>query len=214
MDNTFLSSGFSTISQQESDSSYGLYIKHAFDMLFAIIAIVVFAIPCLVIAWLIWREDRHDPLFRQERIGQNGRPFTLYKFRSMRVDAENDHPELCADHDSRLTRIGAFLRAHHLDELPQLINVIRGEMSFVGHRPERRYFIEQIMERNSDYQRLYALRPGLFSHATLYNGYTDTMEKMLIRLEMDLDYLDNRSLLLDCKIITKTAISILIGKRF
>lgn len=193
----------------------GDILKRGSDLMFAIVAIIVFCIPCLVIALCIWLEDRKNPLFRQERIGKNGKPFMLYKFRSMKVDAEkNGSPALCEEHDSRLTRTGSFIRAHHLDEFPQLWNVLKGEMSFVGYRPERRYFIEKITDRNPDYRKLFAIRPGLFSEATLYNGYTDTIEKMLTRLDMDLDYLEHRSLYLDVEIITKTALSIICGKKF
>jgi Sugar transferases involved in lipopolysaccharide synthesis len=106
-----------------------------------------------------------------------------------------------------------FLRDHHLDEFPQLWNVFKGDMSFVGPRPERQFFIDQIMEYNQEYERLYAIRPGLFSKATLYNGYTDTMEKMLERLKYDLEYLDNQSFFLDIKIIALTSYSILTGKK-
>ena len=116
--------------------------------------------------------------------------------------------------DARLTRVGRFLRDHHLDELPQLWNVLRGDMSFVGPRPERRFFVERIMAVNPDYELLYQLRPGLFSSATLYNGYTDTLAKMLERLRMDLEYLHNHSLWLDTKIIFITVISIITGKKF
>lgn len=107
-----------------------------------------------------------------------------------------------------------MLREHHLDELPQLWNVFIGDMSFVGYRPERRVFIEQIMQHNKDYELLYISRPGVTSYATLYNGYTDTVEKMLKRLKYDLDYLRHRSLLLDAKIILRTALSVIGGKIF
>lgn len=191
-------------------------IKRACDFIFALIALLIFWPVMVIIAILIKREDPSgDVIFRQVRIGYKGKPFTLYKFRSMRMDAEKDNrPLLYSDGDSRLTRVGAFIRAHHLDEFPQLWNVLKGEMSFVGPRPERQFFIDQIMERNPDYVRLYAVRPGLFSYATLYNGYTDTIEKMLERLRMDLEYLDNYSLFTDVKIITLTAISIIFGKKF
>ena len=106
------------------------------------------------------------------------------------------------------------MREHHLDELPQLWNVLKGEMSFVGPRPERKFFVDQIRAINPDYELLYRIRPGLFSPATLYNGYTDTMEKMLERLRMDLEYLRKRSLWLDVKIIFLTVYSILSGKKF
>lgn len=133
----------------------------------------------------------------------------------MTVTSESDgKPALCQKDDKRLTKIGKFLREHHLDELPQLWNVLIGEMSFVGPRPERKFFVDKITAINPDYELLYQLRPGLFSSATLYNGYTDTMSKMLERLRMDLDYLHHRTLWLDMKIIYLTAVSILTGKKF
>ena len=107
-----------------------------------------------------------------------------------------------------------FLREHHLDELPQLWNVLKGDMSFVGPRPERKYYIDKIMAVAPEYELIYLMRPGLTSEATLYNGYTDTMEKMLIRLRMDLHYLETRSLRLDLSIILRTALSIVSGKKF
>lgn len=190
-------------------------VKRGFDVVASLVAIAVFLLPCLLVALFIYLEDRGNPIFHQTRIGKNGEEFTLLKFRSMRIDAEDDgKPKLCSEDDSRLTRIGAFLRRHHLDELPQLLNVLVGDMSFVGYRPERQYFIDLILEQDFRYISLFAIRPGLFSEATLYNGYTDTMEKMLIRLHMDLEYLERRSLWLDIKIIYKTAMSIITGKEF
>ena len=191
-------------------------IKRNFDFTLALISLVVFSPLIALIALMIKREEPDgDVLYCQERIGYKGKPFMLYKFRSMRMDAERDNsPQLFTDGDSRLTRVGAFIRAHHLDEFPQLWNVIKGEMSFVGPRPERQFFIDQIMQHNPDYVRLYAVRPGLFSYATLYNGYTDTMEKMLERLRLDLKYLDNFSIFTDIKIIFLTAFSIIFGKKF
>ena len=191
-------------------------IKRTFDFWLALGSLIFFSPIIAIIAILIRREEPEgDVIFRQERIGYKGKPFTLYKFRSMRMDAEGDGtPQLYQDNDSRLTKIGAFIRAHHLDAFPQLWNVVKGEMAFVGPRPERKFFIDQIMQRNPDYARLYALRPGLFSYATLYNGYTDTMDKMLERLRLDLEYLDNYSLWFDIKIIFLTAFSIIFGKKF
>ena len=175
---------------------------------------VVFAIP-IVIIYLTIRISGGKAIFCQERIGYRGRPFTLYKFRTMSRDAEEDErPRLCQDEDERQTRFGRFLRTHHLDEFPQLWNILRGDMSFVGPRPERRYFVDQIMQLRPDYERLYALRPGIFSMATLYNGYTYNMDKMIRRLDMDLDYLEHQSLRLDIKIIWLTAAAILTGKKF
>ena len=131
----------------------------------------------------------------------------------MRRDAEYMGPMLSNDNDIRLTRVGAYLRKHHLDELPQLWNVLKGDMSFVGPRPERKYFIDKIMEHDPRYPLLYELRPGVTSYATLTNGYTDTMEKMLRRLELDLYYLEHNSLWQDCKILLNTFYSILSGKK-
>lgn len=190
--------------------------KRLLDLVASFIGMVVFSPAFLIIYIAIKHEDGGSAIFKQERVGYRGKIFTLYKFRSMATTSEADgKPQLCkgAD-DTRLTRIGRFLREHHLDELPQLWNVFKGDMSFVGPRPERKYFVDKIMAINPDYELLYQLRPGLFSEATLYNGYTDTMEKMLKRLHMDLNYFYNRSLWLDTKIIFLTIFSILSGKKF
>lgn len=190
-------------------------IKRCFDLIVAIVATAIFIVPCMVIALFIWIEDRKSPIYAQKRVGRNGKEFTLLKFRSMHVDAEDTGtPQLCKEEDDRLTRMGTFLRAHHLDEFPQLWNVIKGDMSIVGPRPERAYFVEKIVERIPEHVELFELRPGLFSEATLKNGYTDTMDKMVRRTQMDLDYLHNMSLALDMKIIYMTTVSILTGKKF
>lgn len=191
-------------------------LKRTFDFTLALVSLVLFSPVMLVIAILIRREEPDgDVIYTQERVGYKGRPFKLYKFRSMYMDAEKDNaPQLYQEQDPRLTKIGAFIRAHHLDEFPQLWNVIKGDMSFVGPRPERQYFIDQISAVRPDYKRLYTLRPGLFSFATLYNGYTDTLEKMLRRLDLDIKYLENYSLWTDIKIIFLTSQSIIFGKKF
>lgn len=190
-------------------------IKRGLDILGSITGMIVFSPLFLLIYLVIKIENGGKVIFSQERIGYQGKPFILYKFRSMKESAEADgKPALCCQGDKRLTRVGRFLREHHLDELPQLWNVLKGDMSFVGPRPERKYFAEQIKAINPDYELLYQLRPGLFSPATLYNGYTDNMEKMLRRLRMDLDYLAHHTLWLDTKIIFLTVLSILSGKKF
>ena len=137
-------------------------------------------------------EDGGSAIFKQERIVRFGRPFNIYKFRSMRLDAEKFGPVLYkGGADPRMARAGKFLREHHLDELPQLWNVFIGNMVFIGPRPERPFYIDQIMERDPRY--LYQIRPSVTSYATLYNGYTDTVDKMLRRLRYDLFYLEHRS---------------------
>ena len=193
----------------------GRIIKRVFDVTAGMFGLLVTSPASLVIYCLIRLEDGGPAIFKQERIGYGGKPFTLYKFRSMTEASEVDgKPTLCEKDDKRLTRVGSFLRRHHLDELPQLWNVLKGEMSFVGPRPERKFFVDKIKAINPQYELLYQVRPGLFSPATLYNGYTDTMEKMLERLRMDLHYLRHRSLWLDFKIIVLTVVAILSGKKF
>lgn len=198
-------------------SAMARYLKRAADIIFSLVAIILFA-PLILITYILVRaEDGGPAIYKQERVGRFGRPFHIYKFRSMRIDAERDGPQLShggAERDNRLTKIGKFIRAHHLDELPQLWNVLRGDMTFIGPRPERRYYIEQIMEYDKRYTLLYQIRPGVTSYATLYNGYTDTMEKMLRRLELDLYYLENRSSWLDIKILWNTFSAIVFGNKF
>lgn len=200
--------------EEKQISATSCLTKRIFDVLVSLLGLALFAPVFLVIALLIKREDKGPVIFKQERIGYRGKPFILYKFRSMTVVAEVNGPMLSVKNDKRLTRVGKFLREHHLDELPQLWNVLKGDMSIVGPRPERRFFIDRIMSLNPDYQLLYQLRPGLFSTATLYNGYTDTMDKMMERLRMDLHYLANHSLWVDMKIIFLTTLAIISGKKF
>ena len=133
----------------------------------------------------------------------------------MRQDAESDGPQLYSgDDDPRLTKVGKFLRQHHLDELPQLWNVLVGQMAFIGWRPERKYYIDKIMEVDPRYYYLYQIRPGVTSYATLRNGYTDSMDKMIRRLEFDLYYLRHRSAWFDLKILWLTFVNIIFGKKF
>ena len=191
-------------------------VKRIFDFVIAVVLIILSS-PMFVFCYiLVKHEDGGPVIFKQKRIGRFGRPFYIYKFRSMRIDAEKNGPRLFKGdgEDPRLTKIGRFLRRHHLDELPQLWNVLKGDMSFVGPRPERAYYIKQIEKRDPRYYMLYQIRPGVTSYATLYNGYTDTIEKMLIRLNYDLDYLEHRSWALDLTIMLKTCLFILFGKNF
>ena len=190
-------------------------IKRAIDLLVAVFSIIIFA-PLIGICFVaIKLEDGGPAFFSQERIGRHGKPFNIYKFRSMEVDAEKEGPLLYQhENDQRITRVGKFLRNHHLDELPQLWNVVKGDMAFIGPRPERKFFIDQIMEHDPRYEQLYVLRPGVTSYATLHNGYTDTMEKMLRRLEMDLYYLEHQSLWMDIKILWYTFANIVSGRIF
>ena len=189
-------------------------IKRLLDIIGSLVGLVVFS-PVFLAAYVSLKLSASGPaIYRQERIGRGGKPFFIYKFRTMVEDSEvGGIPLLAEENDARLTKVGRFLRSHHLDELPQLWNVLRGDMSFVGYRPERKYFIDKIMEIRPDYAELYKIRPGITSFATLYNGYTNTMEKMIRRLDLDLEYLRNMSLAEDMKIVACTFFSIVSGRK-
>ena len=198
-------------------TSFSRYMKRASDFVLSALALMIFSPLTLICYILVKCGDGGPAIYKQERIGRFGRPFYIYKFRSMRLDAEKMGPQLShggGEDDPRLTKIGKFLRAHHLDELPQLYNVFCGDMSFVGPRPERKFYIDQILEYDKRYTYLYQIRPGVTSYATLHNGYTDTMEKMLQRLEYDLYYLGHRSAWFDFKILFQTFCRIVFGKIF
>ncbi len=179
-------------------------MKRFFDIVLALIGFVlllpVYILLTPVLAWK-WRGR---PFFTQGRVGKGGHVFHILKFRTMSPDSESENAQLTMEGDSRLDGFSRFLRRHHLDELPQLWNVLRGDMSMVGYRPEQPRFVERIMKEDSRYEWLLSMRPGVTSEATLYNGYTDTMEKMLIRLNMDLQYMETASIGRDCLIMLKT----------
>jgi len=190
-------------------------MKRLTDLIISALCLVIFSPLILICAIAIRWEDGLPVIYRQERIGLHGHSFFIYKFRTMKIDAEENGPMMLEqDGDSRLTKVGKFLREHHLDELPQLLNVLKGDMAFIGPRPERKYYIDKIMEKDARYANLYQIRPGVTSYATLYNGYTDTMEKMLRRLEFDLYYLEHHSWWLDMKILIRTFLNIVGGKKF
>lgn len=190
-------------------------VKRIGDCFLSFMALILFSPLFLICYLLVRKEDGGPAIFKQERIGRFGRPFYIYKFRSMKLDAEKSGPALYKGRkDERLTKVGKFLREHHLDELPQLWNVFIGDMAFIGPRPERKFYIDQIIAHDPRYRYLYQIRPGVTSYATLYNGYTDTLEKMLRRLRYDLFYLEHRSWWFDFKILVNTFLYISCGKRF
>ena len=197
-------------------NALGRFVKRNFDILLSSVLLIVFLPLIILCALAVLIEDGSPVIYSQERIGKGGRPFRILKFRSMRRDAEAmGIPRLYAgENDPRLTKVGKFIRQHHLDELPQLWNVLRGDMSFIGYRPERQFYIDRIMEKNPRYRYLYQIRPGVTSYATLYNGYTDTLEKMLTRLDLDLYYLRNHSVWFDVRVLGLTFLRIVGGKKF
>lgn len=189
-------------------------LKRIFDFFGAVFGLILLS-PVLLAIFIGQKLTYKGPaFFVQERIGKGGKSFSIYKFRTMMENNEDDGvPQMAEVDEECLTKFGKFLRSHHLDELPQLWNVLKGDMALVGPRPERKYFVDQIMAIDSRYERLFAIRPGVTSYATLYNGYTDTMEKMLRRLELDLYYMENYSWRFDLKILWRTFVSILFGKK-
>ena len=204
------------IPQRDRMSLLGHATKRGIDIVISGLLLLVFSPVIGLCAYFIKREDGGPVFYAQERIGRGGKPFYIYKFRSMRTDAEaSGTPALYSgDDDPRLTRVGHFLRVHHLDEIPQLWNVFKGDMSFIGYRPERQYYIDQIKQYNARYDYLFQIRPGVTSYATLYNGYTDSIDKMLTRLDLDLYYLRNHTIWFDLKVLGLTFLSIVSGKKF
>ena len=195
-------------------SSYERVMKRLIDIIVSFCGIVVLS-PVLVLVWIAISCTGGNAIYKQERIGFKGKSFIIYKFRTMHVDAEkNGILRTKEERKSQMTSLGRFLSDYHLDELPQMFNVLVGDMSLVGPRPERQIFVDEILKVAPHYVHVYKMRPGLTSNATLYNGYTDTMEKMLVRLEMDLEYLSTRSLWGDFLLVCKTFFSIVSAKKF
>ena len=190
-----------------------LCIKRAFDIVASALGLILLSPLFALIALQVKLSSRGPVFYSQERIGLYGLPFHIYKFRTMIEHAEEEGlPQLTHDNDPRITKIGHWLRKYRLDELPQLWNILRGDMSIVGPRPERPFFIEQIMKEAPYYCLLYKVRPGLTSWGPIRVGYTDTTEKMIERLNCDIVYVENMSLLLDLKILFFTTGVIIKGK--
>lgn len=189
-----------------------LCIKRAFDIIVSAAMLVLLSPLYFILTLLVWYSSKGPVFYRQERIGLHGLPFEIIKFRTMCVHAETETPQLSADNDPRITKVGKWMRKYRLDELPQFWNILRGDMSIVGPRPERRYFINQIEEKAPYYCMIYKIRPGLTSWGPIKVGYTDTLDKMIRRLNYDIVYIENMSLTLDIKIMFHTIGVIFNGK--
>jgi exopolysaccharide biosynthesis polyprenyl glycosylphosphotransferase len=187
-------------------------IKKALDCIIAAGALILLSPLFAFIAWKIWRNSPGNIFYLQERLGYRGKPFMMIKFRTMKTDAENGTPLLSCENDNRVTNIGRILRKYRLDELPQFWNILKGEMSLVGPRPERKFFADQIVCKAPYFYQTLSVKPGITSWGMVKYGYANTVDKMIERLQYDLIYLENRSLGIDIKILIYTIKTILTGK--
>lgn len=187
-------------------------VKRLLDVVVSILSVIIFFPVFIVLAIVIKMNSKGPVMYKQERIGKFGKPFMIHKLRTMVSNAETDSPLLSSSDDSRITSIGQFLRRTHLDEIPQFFNVIRGEMSLVGPRPERKFYIDQISEIAPYVTHLQKLRPGITSWGQVKYGYASNVTEMVERLQYDMVYLKNISLYVDFKILIYTIMECVKGK--
>ncbi|MBN2485647.1 MAG: sugar transferase [Bacteroidales bacterium] len=184
-------------------------LKHFTDIMLSLLALVITAPLTLFLIIGVKLSSKGPVFYKQERVGKNGKPFTIYKFRSMYMGAETNGPELSSRKDSRITPFGRFMRKSRFDEIPNFFNVLKGDMSLVGPRPERQYFIDQIVERAPQYLQLLKVRPGITSWGQVKYGYAENIDQMIRRMKYDLIYLDNMSLYVDFKIMIYTVLTVI-----
>jgi exopolysaccharide biosynthesis polyprenyl glycosylphosphotransferase len=187
-------------------------VKQLMDILISVLALILLT-PLILFLILGVKLSSPGPIFyKQDRIGRFGREFKIYKFRSMYHNAEENGPELSSKHDPRVTRFGQMMRKHRLDEIPNFINVMKGDMALVGPRPEREYFIEKITKIAPHYVHLHKVKPGVTSWGQVKYGYAENVEEMIKRLRYDILYIENMSLFVDVKILFYTIHTILKGR--
>lgn len=191
---------------------YDNIVKRGLDVMAAVSGLVVMSPLYLVLAIVVKSTSKGEIIFRQERLGKNGKPFIIYKFRTMVWDAEMEGPQLSYPDDKRVTSSGRWMRRYRLDELPQLWNVLKGDMSFIGPRPEREVYIREILKELPEYTRLWEVLPGLSSKGVIKNGYAKNVQEMVRRSRYDLEYLDQRGFVDDLKILKDTLKIIFLGR--
>lgn len=196
-----ITSGTQTIQVESNQSKIYLGIKYILDVIFSLVGLIVLMPVILIFSILIVLESPGSPFYLQERLGLNGKKFKVIKLRSMRNDAEKNGAKWAEKNDPRVTKIGLFIRKTRIDELPQLINILKGDMSLVGPRPERPMFTEKFEKKIPGFKRRLEVKPGLTGWAQINGGYEITPEE---KLKLDIQYINNSNLLLDLKIIVKT----------
>ena len=191
--------------------AWQLSIKRMIDVIVSGTSLLILSPFLLVVAIVIGVSSKGGILYSQERIGRFGKPFRIYKFRTMAKDAEKDGPQLSSAHDTRVTKFGRFLRKSRMDEIPQFWNVLKGEMALVGPRPERQYFIDLITQRAPHYSHLHRVRPGITSWGQVKFGYAENVDQMIQRLKYDILYIENMSIAMDIKILFYTVLIVMKG---
>ncbi len=187
-------------------------LKRLMDVVFSFLAIILLSPLYLFTALGVYFTSKGPIFYSQERIGINGKAFKMLKFRTMHVNAELDGPQLSSENDPRITQFGSFMRKIRLDEIPQFFTVIKGDMSIVGYRPERQYFIDQIVEKAPHYKLLLKIKPGITSWGQVKYGYAENVDEMIERLKYDVLYIENMSIAVDLKILFYTIIIVMMGR--
>ena len=193
-------------------SDFQTNLKRLLDVVVSALMLIMLSPLLLCVAIMVKRSSKGPAIYSQQRLGRRQKPFTIYKFRTMILDSEPCGPRLTDDDDPRITSIGRFLRKYRIDELPQLWNVLRGDMSLVGPRPEREFFVKQILEEAPYFSLVYQIRPGITSWGMVKYGYASNVRQMVERSRYELVYLNNMSIATDIKILAYTIRTVLSGQ--